>query len=404
MLTRSDRALRRDLVAANRTVRAARSPLPTGTNVVLRRFETRAGNPRRPGQMYQFWFRTRGCTFDRAGQCSMCNYGTGPEIDPERLLRAVRWRLVQVPQGSFVYLSPSGSLLDPREVEPGLRAGLLALVAERRPASFAFESRPELCTPAALEEVRAALPADTTVVCEIGVESWDPDVRMLCHLKPSTQESYLAAVAAARRAGMELIANITLGGLGLSPAEAHRDTVTSVSGTRRAGFITPMVFPLSAKSGTLLGWAHDRGLWDPPTLWMLVRVLFECALQGEAEGRPPDLDISWFNPAPDDVIRSRPDGCSSCRQVLLDTLVAFRLDPLSDRLSDALEWRGCDCPQRTAELLAGPIGPGHPEGSGYRDRLAAVAAEWARAGAVPDAAVKDRDQASADTRSGSALR
>src|SRR5690349_3981177 len=127
MVTVADRQLRTKLLAANRQIRADRPPLPANTNVVLRRFPTRAGRPRRVGEMYQFWFRTRGCTFDRAGQCSMCNYGTGPEIEPEQIARSVRWRLASVPAGSFIYLSPSGSLLDPREVPPELRETLLRL-------------------------------------------------------------------------------------------------------------------------------------------------------------------------------------------------------------------------------------------------------------------------------------
>jgi hypothetical protein len=79
----TDRQLRAKLTSINKEIRAERPPFATTENVVLRRYTTLAGRPRRVGEMYQFWFRTRGCTFDRAGQCSMCNYGVGPDIDPQ---------------------------------------------------------------------------------------------------------------------------------------------------------------------------------------------------------------------------------------------------------------------------------------------------------------------------------
>lgn len=138
--------------------------------------------------MYQFWFRTRGCAYDRAGQCSMCNYGTGPEIDPRRIARSVGRKLAEVPEGAHIYLSPSGSLLDDLEVSPELREQLLRQVADRRPALFAFESRPEVFAEDKLGTIREILP-DTTLVGQVGVESWNPDVRSLCHLKPTPQKS-----------------------------------------------------------------------------------------------------------------------------------------------------------------------------------------------------------------------
>ncbi|MFC5833579.1 hypothetical protein [Nonomuraea insulae] len=365
----AERRLRRTLIAANRAIRQDRAMFPEHTNVYGRTYEAATGPARETVQMHQLWFRTRGCTYDRAGQCSMCNYGIGPEINVQRVARSVRLRLAKIPPHAHIYLSPSGSFLDEREVPPELRAQLLAHLAEREPALFAFESRPETITAAKLQEIRAALPG-TVLVGQVGVESWDPAIRSLCHLKPTPQHAYTEAARTLAELEFASIANVTLGGMGLSHREAFGDTLASVRGARAAGFTTQMVFPLSAKTGTLLGWAHGHGLWEPPSLWMLLRLLAEGA-DDDADGeRPGDLSISWFAPDLDEVVRSRPDGCEVCRPAVVDALNRFRVTPRSRTLREILDWRGCDCHARAIGTLS------QDDGEGYLTRLTRIAELW----------------------------
>ncbi|MEO3930166.1 hypothetical protein ABGB07_40910 [Micromonosporaceae bacterium B7E4] len=361
--------LRRALVRANRQIRHGRELLPESTNLLVRSYPTWIGETMRPVKMYQIWFRTRGCTFDRAGQCSMCNYGVGPEIDPDVIADAVTARLEQIPRHSFVYLSPSGSFFDDREVPPRLRERLLAALADRMPEQFAFETRPETCAPPVLDQMRQALPS-TELICQIGVESWDERIRTLCHLKPTPQQSLLGAQAELGPRGYSTIANLTLGGLGLSHGEAYRDTLSGVDGCRAAGFSAQMVFPLSAKSNTLLGWAHAQGLWEPPSLWMLIRLLAQDARR---EARPDgrfDLHISWFNPSIGDIVRARPDCCDVCRPLVVDTLAAVQSIPDRRMLDEVLRFDKCGCPERAARKVA------EDDGRTYVDRLTEVLERW----------------------------
>ncbi|GGZ09114.1 hypothetical protein GCM10010300_61270 [Streptomyces olivaceoviridis] len=367
----SERQLRNLLVRANRAIRQDRPPFPEYTNSRLRTYTAATGHARETVRMYQFWFRTRGCTYDRAGQCSMCNYGIGPEIDPRRIVRSVRRRLAEVPEGAHIYLSPSGSLLDDLEVSPGLREQLLRQVAERRPALFAFESRPEVFTEEKLDVLRTLLP-DTQIVGQVGVESWNPEVRSLCHLKPTPQKAYLNAARMLQEAGFASIANLTLGAMGLSQKEAYDDTLAGIRDARAAGYTTQMVFPLSAKSGTLLGWAHEQGMWEPPTLWMLVRLLARTADDKARDDEAGDLSISWFAPVIDEVVRSRPDGCDRCRPAVYEALNEFRDYPRAEKLAEIAGWDGCDCPRRTAELLSGDSDAQRD----FRSRLRRIAARW----------------------------
>ncbi|WP_328603264.1 radical SAM protein [Amycolatopsis sp. NBC_00345] len=373
MQSTTDRRLRTKLTSINKTIREGRPPFDTAEseNVALHRMPILTGSPRRVSEMYKFWFRTRGCTFDRAGQCSMCNYGVGPEIDAKQMARAVRWQIAGVPEGSSIYVSPSGSLLDPREVPRDLLRSVLTAAARRKPVALAFETRPELCGPEIFDELRELVPRTTRVVVEMGVESWTPEIRMMCHLKPSPQSAYERAVALAREYDFDTIANITMGGLGLTHAAAYADTLASVRGARVAGFTTKMVFPLSAKAGSLLGWAHDNGLWEPPSLWMLVRALADLSSPESFGDGISDLDISWYDPDLDGVTQARPDGCAECRPMLVDVLVRFHLDPRIATLRPALDWSRCDCPAQADRMLSAS-----PADALWKDRLAEVADRW----------------------------
>jgi hypothetical protein len=201
------------------------------------------------------------------------------------------------------------------------------------------------------------------------VESWDPVVRTLCHLKPTPQAAYLTALGAMAERGFEISANVALGGLGLSHHQAYRDTLASVRGTRDAGFGTQMIFPLSAKSETLLGWAHDNGMWEPPSLWTLVRVLSEFLGDEHAGG---DVDVSWYDPGIDRVIRTRPDGCAACRPILIKAFNAIRLDPVSSSLNAVSVWKGCDCPDLTEDMLTYD-----PAELTFQERLSRIMSRWA---------------------------
>jgi radical SAM enzyme (TIGR01210 family) len=365
-----ERVLRQTLVQANRTVRADRPPLPVHTNSVMHSYLAATGKSRRQVHMYHIWFRTRGCTYDRAGQCSMCNYGIGPEIDIRRIARSIALRLAEVPAGASIYLSPSGSFLDDLEVPTELREELLHLLAARQPRLFSFEARPETFSADKLDHVRELLP-ETILIGQVGAESWDPRVRKLCHLKLTPQAAYLKAGQLMRSRGFDSIANITLGGLGLSQREAFEDTVASIRGARAAGYDTLMVFPLSAKSGTLLGWATEQGMWEPPTLWMLIRVLAEITSTDISGGERSDLSVSWFDVDVGDVVQVRPDGCDRCRPLLRRTLHDFRADPRYGTLREALAWRDCPCPAQTDAILSPDA-----DDPGYLSRLAAVAQRW----------------------------
>jgi len=220
-------------------------------------------------------------------------------------------------------------------------------VAARAPAAFTFESRPEFVTQAAVRQVRDVL-GDAALACHLGVESWDDDIRTTCHLKSSRRQAYVEAVSLLSDERVASIANIALGGLGLSPREAYRDARSSIAGTRAAGFTIQMLFPLCAKRGTLLGWAETAGLWSPPPLWMLIFLLAESGLPDRGVD---DLDVSWYNPPISAVVRRRPDGCEECRPALVETLDRFRTEPSLSRIESMLDWRRCDCPIRARELM-----------------------------------------------------
>lgn len=113
-------------------------------------------------------------------------------------------------------------------------------------------------------------------------------------------------------------------------------------------------------------------MWEPPTLWMLIRLLAEAADDDAGNDRAGDISLSWFAPAIDDVVRSRPDGCDHCRPAVLKALNDFRDFPRAETLSALSQWHGCDCPRRTDDVLSKGTG----DQGDFRDRLRQIAQRW----------------------------
>ena len=78
------------------------------------------------GLLCDLWFLTRGCMHDAGGGCTMCNYGKASDvIEQERMLAELHSLVRRFPwEFEDFLLTPSGSMLDEREVPEALREKL----------------------------------------------------------------------------------------------------------------------------------------------------------------------------------------------------------------------------------------------------------------------------------------
>lgn len=269
----------------------------------------------------------------------MCNYGHAAEVEPEQMVSYVQQALDTIDQDlSELYVSPSGSLLDEREVPIQARRLLLELIRDYPVDRFSFETRAETVTKEAVADLVEHLPGKDIAV-GFGLESADPKVLRFCLNKPGQPVEFTHAAELLHDSGIQVYANIALGAPFLSPREAIADTVSAVMWSLDHGADLAIIFPMHVKSHTLLHWLHMHDRYEPPSLWALVEVL-----ESLDPGLLPNVTISWYRSdyGDEQSITASPSTCQTCVSDVLKALDAFRAEASADAVRN-LSLLECEC-------------------------------------------------------------
>lgn len=293
----------------------------------------------------RLWFRTTGCTYDRQGLCTMCNYGAGDEL-PATIVDDLRAAVetAGITAEATVLVSPSGSMFDPREVPDHVRIEVLRVVAGSPARTVLCETRPETVTRARMEEFASIL-GDKAGVVELGLESADPWALRWLINKKLDLGTFRSAVGICHDSGLRVLANVSLGTAMLSPSAAIRDAERAVRWAIEAGTDACVVFPLQVREWTLLAWLWRHGRYAPVSLWSLIEVL--RAVGREFPGR---VSAAWYRDynAMDDAasasmpILASPATCPECLPSVLEALDGYR-DSSDPAVLDRLAGAGCNC-------------------------------------------------------------
>lgn len=297
------------------------------------------------GNSANVWFMTKGCQWDAMGGCTMCNYGKGYVLSDEETLHAVKTGLLSLPTTiTELFLSPSGSFLDDNEVSPHIRQKIYKIVEKLDVDYFAFESRAELVDKQKLDELRTLLP-NKKIAVEIGLESSDNFVREFCINKGNKIEDFIVSAQTVRNFGFECIANVSVGPAFLSQEEAVNDAIETTLWALKNGADTVVLFPMHVKPYTLLDWLYRRGYYNPPSLWLLIEVLFKL---GEENSKY--VDISWYRSGYSDSkkIVASPDSCDKCKPIIYELLDEYRKGRNFDVIKKLYQLE-CDCKKEYLE-------------------------------------------------------
>lgn len=345
------------LVAA--TIRRGRPLLPAESGWTVRT-ETVAGAP-----FIRVWFRTAGCNYDRQGRCTFCDYGRGPATSADQMKTFVQDAIAAagpLAPSATILVSPSGSMLDEREVPAAARRSILEVVAATDVGTLLVETRAETVSVAGLAEL-ADLLRGRRVAIEVGLESADPWVARYALNKGLAPGIYQRAVRRIGDAGMAAQSNVLIGAPFLSAAEAVRDAESTVRSVLSTASSSAIIFPIHVRRWTVLGELWDLGLYQPPSLWALVEVLER--LDDLAER----VSISWYRDynggGGSTAALASPTTCPSCETKALRVLDAFRATGSRTALAAFDQWP-CTCRSRWRALLAQP-------GDGSREDMAAAA-------------------------------
>lgn len=306
------------LHAVMQKIYTERKPLPENPRISVRyeRVQDRVFS--------EVWFMTPGCCHDRNGGCTMCNYGKGHYVSPEEILQELGGQIRKLPENlQELIVTPTGSMLDDREVPQELFIEILKLLESIITKDFLIETRADTVVAEKLKLMKQYIHADRIFI-EIGVEACNDWILRNCVNKNMDMEELAQAVRIIHGSGMYACANI---GIGIPFLNERMNIITAIDSVKaafRMGFDTVVLFPYHIKPGTLSAYLWERKEYQCCSLWALIQVL---------EMLPPEMleqvHISWYRNYYEDKkkILLSPDTCDICREKVLELLDAYKNHP-----------------------------------------------------------------------------
>lgn len=301
------------------------------------------------GLLCDIWFMSRGCYHDSQGGCTMCNYGkSSKKVREEEILIQIRKLINSLPkQFEDFLLTPSGSILDDREVTAEFREKLFKEVEAVQAKRFIVETRADTITE---EKLKCFDSLKTRMDCyiEIGLESSNNWILKHCINKGITIQEFQRAVGLIHKAGLKVTANVGVGIPFLHERVSVIYTVKTVRDALLCGADSIVLFPYHVKQGTVMRDMERMGMYQCISMWSLIEVL-----QRLKEDWLDRVQISWYKDyygKSTSGIYSSPGTCPKCRRKVERMLDQYRDRP-SAKIRDSLGSISCECRESWKEKL-----------------------------------------------------
>ncbi len=287
----------------------------------------------------EMWFMTPGCSHDKNGGCTMCNYGKGHFVDRREILQEMEWKIKELPENlQELIVTPTGSMLDEQEVSMELLADILKLLESVVVNDFSIETRADTISEEKLNLVKQYIHADRIFI-ETGVEVCNNWILRNCVNKDMDMEDLGQALRTIHSMNMYACANIGIGIPFLSERMSIRLAADSVRTAFEMGFDSVVLFPYHIKPGTLSSCLWEMGEYKCCSLWALIEVLGMLP-----EEKLEQVYISWYRNYYEDPkkILLSPDTCDVCREEALTCLDAYKNYP-GKKAREKLLSLSCEC-------------------------------------------------------------
>lgn len=220
--------------------------------------------------------RTKGCSWYRHTSCTMCGYfnDVNSEITEENLLKQIDFVSESVTGIDVLKVFTSGSFLDPVEISPKVRSYFLDSL-KGKIDTLLVESRTEYINEKNLSDLGQS---GLKIRIAIGLETSNDDIVRNSINKGSTFSKYVRSVQAARSMGFSIRTYLLMKPPFISEKRAIKDMIRSVedSGPYSDDI---SVNPMNVQRNTLVEYLWKRGMYRPPRLWSLAKVLLETRKQ-----------------------------------------------------------------------------------------------------------------------------
>lgn len=221
--------------------------------------------------------RTKGCSWYNYTSCTMCGYFSdiNPGATEENLLKQAEFVAGSLDGIKVLKVFTSGSFLDPMEVSLSVRKRFLELVSSRVDILL-IESRTEYLTERNLSGLQDS---GMKIKIAIGLESSNDEIIRNSINKGSSFSKYVQSARLARSMGFGVRTYLLMKPPFISERAAIHDMIKSIED------VDPYtdevsVNPTNVQRNTLVEYLWKRGMYRPPRLWSLAKVLLETRKKG----------------------------------------------------------------------------------------------------------------------------
>ncbi len=218
-----------------------------------------------------------GCTWSKNVGCTMCGYNNDVSeghIENDDLMEQVKIALDRYDGEPYVKIFTSGSFLDPSEISTTVQKDTIGSITDLSDIDrILVESRPEFMT----EDLMTPLTkGDHALEIAVGLETSSDMIRSKFIRKGFIWDQYVKSSKKAIELGCLLKTYLLMKPPFIGENDAINDMISSISdvhsnfpGSRIS------VNPMNIQSNTVVENLYKRGLYRPPWLWSLVKVLKE---------------------------------------------------------------------------------------------------------------------------------
>lgn len=220
----------------------------------------------------------------------MCDYSFGSRIDSKTMVQSVKRALKDIKKPcKYLFITPSGSMFDEKEVPEEARIGILKEFEKSENQYMCIETRADTVTLPVIEQCKEILGKRFGQVW-IGMECSNQWILKYCINKNIAVSDVVKAFEILKRENIEAVANVLVGIPFLTQKENVNYAIASVKWALQHGCERVCIFPVHVKAHTHLEKLVELGLYEPLSLWTYVEVLKGLREEIE-EGK---LTIDWF--------------------------------------------------------------------------------------------------------------
>ncbi|MBC7081801.1 MAG: archaeosine biosynthesis radical SAM protein RaSEA [Thermoplasmatales archaeon] len=275
---------------------------------------------------FAFILNTRGCRWARQGGCTMCGYfKESYDASEEEIIEQVNFVLSRYREEKIVKIYTSGSFLDENELSYEMQNYVIKKF--EKAGKIVIESRPEFIN--ALENLK-----NENIEVAMGLESANNKVLEYSINKGFKFEEWRCSAEKVKEYGKSLRVYILIKPPFLSESDAIKDAIYSVEKIKDIADIISFN-PVAIHSKTLVEILWKKGIYRPPWLWSVSKIINESKEIYDGIIR---CDV---------VAGGTPRGAHNCGKC--DT--SFLREIRNFSLNQKMEEPSCDCKEEWLDYL-----------------------------------------------------